>query len=691
MSIDTKKQYRIFSAVLAGNPNVGKSTVFNALTGMKQHTGNWPGKTVVTAEGHFRYKDSEFVLTDLPGTYSLNADSPDEEAAKEAILYGHPDCIIVVADASSLERNLNLILHILEISSKAVVCLNLIDEAHKKKIIPDSRKLSLMLGVPVITAAARSGKGLDKLTAAAYGVACGSIKTTEVKNNYGTDTETAADTIINALPEGLNSKRFISLELLNKQNRTEFLEKNNILFTPELKNAIEKADKILSEYDDIEYIRSQTIVKRSEEIYNACVYLENKSYNKRDRSIDKIMTSKRTGIPIMLLLLAIVFYITIVGANYPSQWLAQLFVLVEDKLRELFSMWNANEFISRIFIDGMVGTLGSVVSVMLPPMAVFFPLFSLLEDSGYLPRVAFNLDKYFYRSGTHGKQALTMMMGFGCNACGITGCRIIETERERKIAALTNNFSPCNGRFPTLIAIISAFLVCGIPSPLRSFAGAAMLVGVIILSIFISLAISKLLSLTILKGEPSSLVLELPPYRRPQFFRTIVRSLADKTLSVLGRAVIVAIPAGIIISLLANTFISGKSIISYVTNFIDPFAQIIGLDGVLLTAFILGFPANEIVLPIALMIYLSNGTMTDYESLEQLHSILTANGWTTITAICAMIFTVMHFPCSTACLTFYKETKSIKWTIAAFLLPTLCGIICCLLVNTICHCLMILL
>lgn len=686
MITERKNQYRIFSAVLAGNPNVGKSTVFNALTGMKQHTGNWPGKTVVTAEGHFRYKDCEFVLTDLPGTYSLNADSPDEEAAKEAILYNNPDCIIIVADASALERNLNLILHILEISTKAVVCLNLIDEARKKQINPNSDKLSSMLGVPVITAAARSGKGLDKLMAAAYDIACGNIKTSEAEINYGAKVESAANIIKNSLPNNINSKRFLSLELLDKNHRDEILRKKHIPFTPELERAIKKADNILSEYKDIDYIRSQTIVNKSEEIYNSCVTIGNKSYNQRDRRIDKIMTSKRTGIPIMLLLLALVFYITIIGANYPSQCLAQLFDLITEKLRELFSIWNVNSFLSRIFIDGMVGTLGSVVSVMLPPMAVFFPLFSLLEDLGYLPRVAFNLDRCFYCAGTQGKQALTMMMGFGCNACGITGCRIIETERERKIAALTNNFSPCNGRFPTLIAIISAFLVGGIPSPLRSFAGAAMLVGVIILSIIISLAASKLLSLTVLKGKPSSLVLELPPYRRPQFLKTIIRSIIDKTLAVLGRAVVVAIPAGIIISLLANTFINGQSIISYITAFLDPFAHAIGLDGVMLTAFILGFPANEIVLPIALMIYLSNGTMTDYDTFEQLHSILTANGWTTVTAICVMIFTVMHFPCSTACLTFYKETKSIKWTLAAFFLPTLCGIICCLLVNAICYC-----
>ena len=673
-----------FSVILAGNPNVGKSTVFNALTGMKQHTGNWSGKTVDTLEGRFIYKNCEFVLTDLPGTYSLRAESPDEAAADESILNNIYDCIIIVADSSSLERNLYLILQILEISAKAVLCLNLTDEAEKKHIYPDEKKISENLGIPVVKTSARSGKGLDELKAAVYDVASGNIKTKEFAVTYDSQTENVLKKISSALEKQGITDRYTAVRLVESSSRKRIISENGIFISDELTSAFSYADSIFKSDKEVNDRISHSIVKLSENIFRRCVRTERKNSFERDIKADRIITSGKTGIPIMFLLLAVIFYITIIGANYPSELLSSIFASIEEWLRNIFRMMNVNSFISGIFIDGMVCTLGDVVSIMLPPLAIFFPLFALLEDSGYLPRVAFILDKIFCKCGTSGKQSLTMMMGFGCNACGITGCRIIGSERERKIAALTNNFCPCNGRFPTLIAIITVFLTGTASGFEGSLMCALIILCVITVGVLASLAASSLLSLTIFKGRSQSFILELPPYRRPQFIKTIIRSVKDKTAAVLLRAVVVAVPAGALIWLLANISIDGQSIISFITETLEPFAQLLGLDGAILTAFILGFPANETVLPIMIMIYLSQGTMTDFSSLEQLHNILVNNGWTVTTALCTMIFTVMHFPCSTSCITFYKENKSLKLTFIAFILPTLFGILLCMLTKLIC-------
>lgn len=420
------------------------------------------------------------------------------------------------------------------------------------------------------------------------------------------------------------------------------------------------------------------IYKTAKNYTDQCVKKEN-IINPSTKKIDDIVTSKILGIPLMIVLLTIILWITIQGANYPSSLLANLLFSLEDNLSNFLYLLNTPIWLHNILVLGLYKTLAWVVSVMLPPMAIFFPIFTLLEDLGYLPRVSFNLDHVFKKACAHGKQALTMCMGFGCNAAGVIACRIIESPRERLIAILTNNFVPCNGRFPTLIALATLFIGVEISSRTGNILASFLVVIMIILGIGITLLTSYILSKTLLKGIPSSFTLELPPYRKPQILRVLYSSLIDRTIFVLGRAVTVAAPAGVITYILSNVYIGDISIVGHIAGFLDPFAHLIGLDGFILMAFILGFPANEIVLPILIMAYLSKGTMVNFESISQLHTILLDNGWTYLTTLNVMLFSLLHFPCATTVWTIKKETGSIKWTLLSIFIPTGIAICICFL------------
>lgn len=681
------KQRKGYTIALLGNPNVGKSTVFNELTGMNQHTGNWPGKTVELAKGHYTHRYRQNQMIDLPGTYSLLAHSSEEEVTRNYVCFEPCDVCLVICDATVLERNLNLVLQTMEITDHVVLVLNLMDEAKKKNITIDTEKLAKLLKVRVVEMSARNHEGFEDVKEAIEEVGNRVSDTQGAAVRYAKDLEQAIAAVADVMKTRRLNTRFTALKLLDPEvDSTLFYE--DIENQEETRAEVEKQIARLKDkdlYERFEDIVVHALHERAREISEECIIFNNASYQNRDMRIDHVVTSKGWGLVWMVVLLSVIFRITISGANVPSEMLSGMFEDLQVWLHQLFASWSMNPYITSFIVDGVVKTCGWVISVMLPPMAIFFPMFTLLEDFGYLPRIAFNLDGFFQKACTCGKQALTMCMGFGCNAVGVSGARIIDSPRERLIAIITNTFVPCNGRFPTLISIITMFFAGVVAAPWNGLLSTLLLTGVIVFGVILTFLTSRFLSKTLLKGVPSSFTLELPPYRRPQFGKVIVRSIFDRTLFVLGRAVSVAIPAGAIIWLLANIQVQDASLLQHISLFLDPFAHLMGLDGVILLAFLLGFPANEIVVPIMIMAYLANGSMTDIGDLAVLKELFVNNGWTWVTAICTLMFSLVHFPCATTLLTIRKETQSWKWTAVSFLLPTVLGILLCMGINLLAH------
>ncbi len=676
-----------YLVALAGNPNTGKSTVFNAFTGLRQHTGNWPGKTVTRAEGYFTVGGDRFKLIDLPGTYSLQAATTDEEVARDALLFGKPDVTVIVLDATRLERNLNLALQVLEITPRVVVCLNLMDEARRLGIAVDPTALSRELGVPVVAAAARRGEGVDALREAVRAVATGSLATApRLVRDFSPAIESVIREVERAVqavePERPNA-RWVAMRLLNGDERVQ-------ASMPESVAALASTLRWRLPSDFHDRI-SAALFAAAEGIAARSMLSGVKRFHfDLDRSLDRWLTSPVFGFPLMIVMLGVVFWLTIAGANVPSGMIADL--LVDNGhpwLRGLAVSAGAPGWLIGVTIDGMYLATAWVIAVMLPPMAIFFPLFTLLEDFGYLPRVAFNLDGLFRRVGAHGKQALTMCMGFGCNAAGVVATRVIDSPRERLVAIITNNFSLCNGRWPTQILMASLFLGTLAPAAVGGLISASAVVAVTLIGVLLMFLTSWVLTSTVLRGEATSFSLELPPYRPPNLLQTLYTSLVDRTLIVLWRAVVFAAPAGAVIWLVGNVGWSGASVAEHVIGWLDPVGILIGLNGVILLAYVVAIPANEIVIPTVLMLtVLAGGTpeagagagvMFELDA-DEIGALLRAHGWTTLTAVNLMLFSLLHNPCSTTIYTIYRETRSVGWTALATLLPVGLGVVLCFLV-----------
>lgn len=644
-------------ACFVGNPNVGKSSLFNFLTHKNEHTGNWTGKTVKNAYATFSYKDTLWEVVDLPGTYSLIGESKEEKIASSFVCSLDYDLAVVVLDASNLERSIVLLLEVLDVTDRVIVCLNLMDEAKAQKINIDVLKLQQRLNVPIVITKASDGTGCarlcDEMNHFKVNPNIFKVKHEGKIANYLKLTNSYADKPVSYLYQEKNCEK----ESLQKVLR---FYKNYISREELLKSYIHCTDKLL-----------ENIVERKEQ-----------TLKKEDIFWNKILSHKISSFVVTSIIFLVILWLTIFASNIPSDLMFSFFASGESFLLSFFSF--LPDFIVQPLILGGYRTFYWVISVMLPPLIIFFPLFSYLEDYGLFPRIAFNMDKPFKKCGSCGKQSLTMCMGLGCNAIGVTNTRIMEDKKMRILAILTNNFMPCNGRFPAMITMLSLFFIRD-TSLFGSFLVALGLLLIIVLGIVLTFLWTKILNHFLFKKEEVMFILELPTFRRPSVWKTFSQALKEKAFPVLKRAMLVSFPLGILIYLLASWHLGNSTFLLLLVDKLNNFGHLFGLDGAIILAFILGMPANEIVIPSLLLCYTKSNALVSYTSMESLRHILVNNGWTWLTALCFLIIMLCHYPCTTTLLSIKKESKSWSYTILAFLIPTLTGLFLSFIINFILH------
>lgn len=659
---------------LIGNPNVDKSTIFNKLTGINQRVCNWEKKTISSPFGKYNYNDESFIIVDLPSTYTLTSNSKEGKVTQNFIGFYNPLVTVIIIDAINIKRGISLTLQAMEITNNIILCISLMEEAQKKNIKIDIELLEKELGIPVISISPKNKTELQKVKREIYKRSCEEDTGTK-RVTYERDIEESINKIENHISNVIDSKksRWLSIKLLTDANITDSIRKYLNYDINEDQALLKIINEEQNKYENINELIIKKIMLESERIYIKCVTLPKESEISK---LDKVLTSKIVGFPLMIIVFMLIFWITIKGTYLSSKFLSNIFLNVESYIYIFLCTLKIPTIIIEPVINSIYRTISLIVSLMLPQMAILFSLFTLLEDSGYLSVIALNIDNLSNKSHIYRKQSPTMYTGLEYNSCEIPKRKKINSKTEKLVAIITNSFTPCSKKMLTVITIITIFFYN------LSIKSALILIILMVLATILTLSTSKILFKTKLDGVSSPFILELHTLKKPQIGKSIVNATLNKTLPVFIKNVLIAIPMGLIIWFLSNTYIDGILLLKHISSFLNPFAKIFGLDWAILFAFILGFSTNEMIMPIIIMTYMHKSEL-NLISIPSLKALLIDNGWTYITALCTIILSLMHFSYETICLTIKKEKNSLKCTLIDIILPTIIGFALCFTINLI--------